>query len=436
MRLQGKHISIGQPIAKAPPPPSSLPSQQQTPISVTAVPVPPGDDGSATYITLAAPANGKINDMEMTNGTAIPLPTQAGDDYAVGLSWDFKDINRDGVGDTDLDLSAIVFGRRGEYLGAVYFNCLNMNGIQHSGDNRDGKGDGFDEHISLDLDQMTHSNVLAIFFMVTSFNGSNFGAVKTASAKVQSLTDGSTLSNVCLAVEDRSATSIIVGRVFCSRGQWFYDSISSCGHAKCFASNVPICQHLLLDLVPNLRIQKAPKSLMLTKGETLAVSGSQIRVGLGWDFVSRSIDLDASAVAFTRDGRLVEACFFGNLKACGKALQHQGDNTTGKGSGDDETIICHIGNMPRNVHSVCIVVNSFDGSQFSNIRNAYCRLLDSRGKETHRYNLSSMGNLTGLVVAVLHRRNRGWAIKAFGQPCKGCSYSESLPTLSTCASKC
>ena len=62
------------------PPP---PSQQQTPVSVMAVPVPPGDDGSATYITLAAPANGKINDMKMTNGT-VSTPTQAGDDYAVG----------------------------------------------------------------------------------------------------------------------------------------------------------------------------------------------------------------------------------------------------------------------------------------------------------------------------------------------------------------
>ena len=65
----------------------------------------------------------------------------------------------------------------------------------------------------------------------------------------------------------------------------------------------------------------------------------QYAVGLGWD-VNRhgaSMDLDAWALVVDFNDRN-QMIYFGNKKDSTKNIVHTGDNLTGAGSGDDETI--------------------------------------------------------------------------------------------------
>ena len=92
----------------------------------------------------------------------VQIPLGAGADLTVGLGWDFADVDGDGQGDTDLDLSCVAFNSRGQYMNACYFaeaNPFGNNAVRHTGDNRDGKGDGDDETIVLDLDKLHHAGV-------------------------------------------------------------------------------------------------------------------------------------------------------------------------------------------------------------------------------------------------------------------------------------
>ena len=92
----------------------------------------------------------------------------------------------------------------------------------HNGDSRDGKGEGDDESINLDLDMLSNSGIGSVL-LINSFNGSTFRAVKTASSRVVALMTGSQLTKVNMALEDRRATSVITGRLTkAGNSQWIF----------------------------------------------------------------------------------------------------------------------------------------------------------------------------------------------------------------------
>ena len=100
----------------------------------------------------------------------------------------------------------MAFNTNGQFLKACYFadrNPFGNGACFHNGDSRDGKGEGDDESINLDLDMLSNSGISALFFCVNSFNGSTFRAVKTASSRVVALMTGSQLTKVSMALEDR-----------------------------------------------------------------------------------------------------------------------------------------------------------------------------------------------------------------------------------------
>ena len=90
-------------------------------------------------------------------------------------------------------------------------------------------------------------------------------------------------------------------------------------------------------------------SVALTKGGNVSLSKSapnltSIAVGLGWDARSTTgadFDLDASALLTGANGKVLSDAhfvFFNNLKSPDGSVEHTGDNLTGEGEGDDETI--------------------------------------------------------------------------------------------------
>lgn len=157
------------------------------------------------------------------------------------------------------------------------------------------------------------------------------------------------------------------------------------------------------------------ESVSLTKGGRPALR--RVAMGLGWDpaAAGREIDLDASAILVGAGGEQVDAVWFMSKSAARGAVEHSGDNLTGAGEGDDETITADLDALPADVVALVFVVNSFRGQTFTEVRNAYCRLVDAaNGAELVRFDLSDSSPSTGVVMSVLQRRGAGWEMTAIG----------------------
>lgn len=172
-----------------------------------------------------------------------------------------------------------------------------------------------------------------------------------------------------------------------------------------------------------INLDKGRVSLQKNQTVSLVKGGSpllsSVKMGLGWEpaFRGKSIDLDASVIAYGPDRKKVDNCFFGKLVILGGAIQHSGDNLTGEGAGDDEAITVHLGGLPPEVTGLVFVVNSFTGQKFSDVAKAYCRLLDAQsGEELVRFDLTHAEPRTGVMMAKLIRQFSGeWEMTALGE---------------------
>jgi stress response protein SCP2 len=172
------------------------------------------------------------------------------------------------------------------------------------------------------------------------------------------------------------------------------------------------------------RISLDKGRVSLRKNETVSlVKGgkpllSSVRMGLGWEpaFGGRAIDLDASVIAYDPQRNPVATCYFGKLMVLGGAIQHSGDNLTGRGSGDDESITVHLGGLPPEVTGLVFTVNSYTGQKFTKVAKAYCRLLDAgTGEELVRFDLTNAEPRTGVLMAKMIKQYSGeWEMTALG----------------------
>ena len=166
----------------------------------------------------------------------------------------------------------------------------------------------------------------------------------------------------------------------------------------------------------------------LAQGQELALTtedGSSlttVQMAVGWDhsptagFIGSGappIDLDASAVQFA-GGQFFDLAFFNNLATRDGAVVHLGDNTTGKGTGDDEVITVDLTRIYPRVESILFLVTSYQGHSLEFIRNAYCRLVDDSGTELARFTLTLGVRETGLVMAKLFRDGATWKLRPIG----------------------
>jgi tellurium resistance protein TerZ len=185
----------------------------------------------------------------------------------------------------------------------------------------------------------------------------------------------------------------------------------------------------------------------LTKGQTVSLqkqSGgalTRVRMGLGWDAAAKkglfgrkhaqSIDLDASALLFDAQGKLVDQVWFAQLTSKDGSVQHTGDNRTGAGEGDDESIRVDLSKVPAAVTTLVFTVNSFTGQDFTQIENAFCRLIDesSGDSEIARYDLTGSGPHNAQIMAKVARDGAGWSMTAIGVPASGRTFHDLLPAI-------
>ena len=177
-------------------------------------------------------------------------------------------------------------------------------------------------------------------------------------------------------------------------------------------------------------------AINLQKGQNVSLNAespgiNHLLAGLGWDtqsFAGAAFDLDVMVFLTDGNGKVMSDdhfVFYNNLKSPDGAVEHTGDNLTGDGDGDDETILVSLAAVEARVEKVIFTVSIHEAEQrrqtFGQVRNAYMRIVDkANGQEIIRYDLSEDFSIeTSLVVAELYRRNGEWKFKAVGQGYKG-----------------
>ena len=173
-------------------------------------------------------------------------------------------------------------------------------------------------------------------------------------------------------------------------------------------------------------------AVTLSKGQNVSLSKTDpllkhILIGLGWDARSsdgQDFDLDAS-VFMTADNDKVPSddyfVFYNQLKSPCGSVQHTGDNLTGDGDGDDESVIVELEKVPANIKSLFVTVTIHDAEtrrqNFGQVSNAFVRLVNHEtGQEVLRFDLSEDYSIeTAMVFGEVYRHNGDWKFRAIGQ---------------------
>ncbi|GGY50790.1 TerD family protein [Pseudoduganella albidiflava] len=154
---------------------------------------------------------------------------------------------------------------------------------------------------------------------------------------------------------------------------------------------------------------------------------SQLTIGLGWDVRTTdgaAFDIDSSAFILKADGKVrsdSDFIFYNNLKSTDGAVQHSGDNRTGEGTGDDETVQVDLSKVPADVDkiAVCVTIHDADTRRqnFGQVQKAFVRCVNTaNNQEVARYDLSEDSSTeTAMVFGELYRSGSDWKFRAVGQ---------------------
>lgn len=173
-------------------------------------------------------------------------------------------------------------------------------------------------------------------------------------------------------------------------------------------------------------------AINLQKGQRETLNAPKFTIGLGWDTNSAStgaaFDLDASIFILGDNKKILSDDFFvfyNNLKSPDEAIEHTGDNLTGEGDGDDETINVDLSKIDPRANEICIVVTIHDAvsrkQNFGQVRNSFIRILDSvSGNELVKYELEEDFSIeTAVEFGRIYKRNNEWKFEAVGAGQRG-----------------
>ena len=173
-------------------------------------------------------------------------------------------------------------------------------------------------------------------------------------------------------------------------------------------------------------------TVSLSKGGNVSLTKeapgmTAVLVGLGWDArttTGADFDLDASAIMVNAQGKVVSDShfvFFNNTRSPDGSVEHTGDNLTGEGEGDDESIKVNLAGVPSEVDKIVFPVSVYEaeqrGQSFGQVRNAFIRIVNQAGgAEIARYDLTEDASTeTAMVFGELYRNGSEWKFRAVGQ---------------------
>ncbi len=174
-------------------------------------------------------------------------------------------------------------------------------------------------------------------------------------------------------------------------------------------------------------------AINLKKGESINISKREpslrmIRVGLGWDKRGDSgadFDLDVSVFVCrlnaAKEPKLIADeyfVFYNNKQSPDGAVLHSGDNRSGNGAGDDESINVDLSKLHAEAQEISFIVTIHEADarnqNFGQIQNAYIRLYDG-DKIIADYDLDAMfSSETAVQFGSFFRLDGEWLFKAVG----------------------
>ena len=198
-------------------------------------------------------------------------------------------------------------------------------------------------------------------------------------------------------------------------------------------------------------------AVSLKKGQGVSLKKTEndlslVTIGLGWDvleqksgflgglFGKNSPEYDLDVIAFlcgadgkvknlgpTEEGRPSlkggDVVFYNSMRHNSGNIWLTGDNRTGEGDGDDEQIIVKLNELSQQYSKIVFVVQIYQGAQnnqsFGEVRNAFIRAEDGKGKEMVRFDLSGgaqFKDYRSLLFAELVRESTDWKFNAIGAP--------------------
>ncbi|MBA2947929.1 TerD family protein [Streptomyces himalayensis] len=159
---------------------------------------------------------------------------------------------------------------------------------------------------------------------------------------------------------------------------------------------------------------------------------THLSIGVSWDPTAGSsggligklrrnvgTDLDLIAIA-VQGAEPVRLAGLDSLDPLGNgALVHSGDNQTGRGDGDDETVTVEFARVPSNITSIVFVAAAYKkNSSFQKARNISFKVYDATGGSTQQVadiwpSLLSSDN--GCAVAKAIRAGGSWKLEVINE---------------------
>ena len=173
-------------------------------------------------------------------------------------------------------------------------------------------------------------------------------------------------------------------------------------------------------------------SINLSKGGRINLSKEspslkKANIGLGWDVnatdTGAAFDLDASVFMLNASGKMPtdkHFIFYNNLNSPDNSTVYQGDNLSGEGDGDDESIQIDLSKIDTAIQELVFIVTIHEAEirkqNFGQVRNSYIRICDlETGGEITKYELEEdFSRETAIEFGRLYRKDNEWRFQAVG----------------------
>ncbi|MFC9974842.1 TerD family protein [Spirillospora sp. NPDC127200] len=155
---------------------------------------------------------------------------------SVGLGWDLRTTTGT---DFDLDASAMVLDASGKIITDqhfVFFNNLRTpdGGVEHTGDNKTGAGEGDDEVINVNfgaLPDTAERVAFAVSVYDADSRGQNFGQVRNAYIRVVNQGDRTEMARYDLSEDASTETAMVFGELYRNGAEWKFRAVGQ-GYAS------------------------------------------------------------------------------------------------------------------------------------------------------------------------------------------------------------
>jgi tellurium resistance protein TerZ len=354
----------------------------------------------------------------------------------VGLGWDFS--KRDTF---DLDASVTGFDERNEPVESIYFRQLDGldRSVHHFGDNLTGVGDGDDEVISIILNKVP-ARVISLAVTVNSYKSNSLIKAKSAFIRLFETHSKREIGKFILN-KTKDCIGLLLGLLERNRqtGGWFFRVMCDPIEGNVITNSYKSLKVLLngylesfnSEMFNNKPRHPLPDEELFTPETWINIDTARVHVGLGWDILPGNVyDLDASIISFDSQVNELEVIYHKNTKSKDGNIIHLGDNRTGIGEGDDEVLTINLRNLPQNVASLAVIVNSFKGNSMVGLRSAFIRLFDD-DKPIGCHVLGEGTETVGLLLGYFRRDvvNKSWLFQVMIYPLPGTEAPESIPQL-------